>query len=332
MKSKILILGSGIASSAYASILIHKKIEGTILGSPFDNSIIRSLKKNKRDKTNKIKFSGKINFLFDDEYFVLKKKKFDLIIIGTNSKGLNWVIKRLNELKIDSPILIITKGLVKKNKKILTISSLLEKSCFNKNIVMAAGPCLASELINKNNTRTLFASKKIQYAQHAKKILETNYYHPDLSKDIIGSEVCAAIKNIYATIIGSSKNGVSQNLFNPSSALFEQSLKEMRLITTKMKGSADTVFGLAGAGDLYVSVLGGRNSKLGSYLGKGMRYKRITGGVMKGVTVEGADLTMTLGRQILKTIGQKKLPLLNSLVKSIILDKKLKIDWKMFTH
>lgn len=332
MKTKILILGSGIASSAYASILVHKKIEGVILGSPFDNHLIQSFKKNKMDKRNKIRFGKKINFLFDDEHSILKKKKFNLIIVGTNSKGLSWAIKRLNDLKIVSPILLITKGLVKKNNKVLTISSLFEKSCFNKNVVMAAGPCLASELISKNNTRTLFASKKIQHAKLAKKILETNYYHPDLSKDIIGAEVCAAIKNIYATIIGSSKNTDTQNLFNPSSALFEQSLKEMRLITNKMKGSTDTVFGLAGVGDLYVSVLGGRNSKLGSYLGKGMRYKRITNGVMKGVTVEGADLTMTLGKQILKTIGQKKLPLLNSLVKSIILDKKLKIDWKMFTH
>ena len=62
MKTKILILGSGIASSAYASILVHKKIEGVILGSPFDNHLIQSFKKNKMDKRNKIRFGKKLIF------------------------------------------------------------------------------------------------------------------------------------------------------------------------------------------------------------------------------------------------------------------------------
>ena len=118
---------------------------------------------------------------------------------------------------------------------------------------------------------------------------------------------------------------------NPSSGLFEQSLKEMEYIIEKFGGELKTVFGLAGAGDLYVSVLGGRNAKLGYYLGKGYLYKSIIKKEMKNITVEGADVVKSSGRKILNLVGQKKLPLLKSLLNSIIGNKKLKIDWKQFT-
>ena len=58
------------------------------------------------------------------------------------------------------------------------------------------------------------------------------------------------------------------NYFNTSSGLFEQSLKEMKYIVQKFGGNIDTTYGLAGAGDLYVSILGGRNARLGFLFGK----------------------------------------------------------------
>ena len=45
-------------------------------------------------------------------------------------------------------------------------------------------------------------------------------------------------------------------------------------MTKLFKGKDETVLGLAGAGDLFVSAAGGRNSKMGSYLGKGYTFKK----------------------------------------------------------
>jgi len=108
-------------------------------------------------------------------------------------------------------------------------------------------------------------------------------------------------------------------------------LKEMAIITKKFKGNINTVLGLAGAGDLYVSVLGGRNAKLGSYLGKGTLYKSIINTYMKGITVEGAEVTKLYGQKILNLVGKGKLPLLRSLLIAIKKNSKLVIDWKQFT-
>ena len=47
----------------------------------------------------------------------------------------------------------------------------------------------------------------------------------------------------------------------------------MKYLTKYFKGKEATTLGLAGVGDLYVSAAGGRNSKMGSYLGKGFTFK-----------------------------------------------------------
>ena len=40
-------------------------------------------------------------------------------------------------------------------------------------------------------------------------------------------------------------------------------------------GKPETVYGLAGLGDLYVSAIGGRNSLMGKYLGEGYFIKKL---------------------------------------------------------
>ena len=66
--------------------------------------------------------------------------------------------------------------------------------------------------------------------------------------------------------------GAGQSL-NASSNLFQKSVIEMIYLTKYFKGNYETTLGLAGVGDLYVSAAGGRNSKMGSYLGKGFTFK-----------------------------------------------------------
>jgi len=338
MKIHALVLGFGVASSAYTSLLDFNKVETSVLGSPFDKKKINSCKKTRKEKGFNLKYSKKIQFFNSEELNKVDLGTVNFIIVGTNTKGIDWAINILNKIKIDCPVLLITKGIANLKSNLVPISDYFFTKCFNHKIIMSAGPCLAKELMNKSHTRTLFASRNISYASYAKIILENKYYHPEITRDIQGAEICAAIKNIYATIIGSAIGQVGDlvkkkqdNFFNPSSGLFEQSLKEMKLITQRFGGDVTTVYGLAGAGDLYVSVLGGRNAKLGSFLGKGFLYKSIIKKQMKGITVEGAEVVKSSGKKILSLVGDKKLPLLKCLVNAINGNKKLIIDWKQFT-
>jgi glycerol-3-phosphate dehydrogenase (NAD(P)+) len=92
-------------------------------------------------------------------------------------------------------------------------------------------------------------------------------------------------------------------------------------------GRAETVYGLAGLGDLYVSAIGGRNSLMGKYLGQGHLYKEAKEKFMKDVTIEGAQLALEIGPKIFQDLEPKKFPLMFSILNTICNNKKLEINW-----
>ena len=118
--------------------------------------------------------------------------------------------------------------------------------------------------------------------------------------------------------------GAGQSL-NSSSNLFQKSIVEMKYLIKYFKGREDTISGLAGVGDLYVSAAGGRNSKMGSYLGKGFTFTSAKKKFMSKDTVEGEQLVREIGPFIIKNINKRKIPLMIYLLKAILNNKKLKI-------
>ena len=288
---------------------------------PYSKRFIKDLSsKNKFHSTLNIKLPKKLKFRkFSKELF---KDKFDLIVIALSLSGIDFIGKELKNFKIKTPILVLTKGLKyeKKNSKILTISEQLKKNYKEMNISILKGPCLAKELAKKNQTSVIVANKNINIAKQIGKMISTKYYLTEFSKDIIGVEVCSAIKNIYSMIIGAGQS------LNASSNLFQKSLIEMRYLTKYFKGKEETTLGLAGVGDLYVSAAGGRNSKMGSYLGKGFTFKTAKKRFMSKDTVEGEQLAREIAPFIFKKINKKKIPLMINLLRAILNNKKLKIS------
>ena len=100
----------------------------------------------------------------------------------------------------------------------------------------------------------------------------------------------------------------------------------MRYLIKHFKGKDETISGLAGVGDLYVSAAGGRNSKMGSYLGKGFTFKTAKKKFMPKDTVEGEQLAREIAPFILKKIDKKRIPLMINLLGAILKNKKLKVS------
>ena len=119
--------------------------------------------------------------------------------------------------------------------------------------------------------------------------------------------------------------GAGQSL-NSSSNLFQKSILEMKYLIKYFKGKDETILGLSGVGDLYVSAAGGRNSKMGSYLGKGLTFKSAKKRFMPKDTVEGEQLAREIGPYILKKIDKKRIPLMINLLRAILNNKKLKVS------
>ena len=317
--TKILIIGGGAMGSAFSIPCLENKNKVTIT-EPHSKVFIKNLSsKNKFHSALKMKLPKKLIYKrFSQE---LLREKFNLIVIALSLSGIDFIGKELKNLKIKTPILVLTKGLKyeKKINKIFTISELLKKKYNGINVSALKGPCLAKELARKNKTSVIIANKNINVAKWIGKQISTEYYLIEYSKDIIGVEICSAIKNIYSMIIGAGQS------LNSSSSLFQKSLVEMKYLTKYFKGKEATIESLAGVGDLYVSAAGGRNSKMGSYLGKGFTFKIAKKKFMKKDTVEGEQLAREIAPFILKKIDKRKVPLMTNLFKAILKNKKLKI-------
>ena len=288
---------------------------------PYSKTFIKNLSsKNKFHSALKINLPKKLKFRkFSSN---LLNEKFDLIVIALSLSGIDFIGKQLKNLNIKSPILVLTKGLKyeKKSKRILTISEQLKKNYNVSNLSVLKGPCLAKELARKNQTSVVIANRNIKIAKSIGKFISTKYYLTEYSKDVVGVEVCSAIKNIYSMIIGAGQS------LNSSSNLFQKSILEMKYLIKYFKGKDETILGLSGVGDLYVSAAGGRNSKMGSYLGKGLTFKSAKKRFMPKDTVEGEQLAREIGPYILKKIDKKRIPLMINLLKAILNNKRLKVS------
>ncbi len=318
---KILVIGAGAMGAAFTFPLVDNNHKVTLTELYNKDLQKKLLKKNKFHPTLKLKLSKKVSIKkFSSE---LLNEKWDLVVVAVSSIGIDMVREHLKNIKRKTSILVLTKGLKfdQNINKIITMSEQLSKGNQNLNISVLKGPCLAKELAKKIKSYTVIANKNINIAINIGKLISTTYYKTEYSSDVKGVEFSSAIKNIYSMIIGSGEGE------NTASALFRKSLDEMEYLIKYFRGKKETVHGLAGVGDLYVSAVGGRNSKMGEYLGKGYTFKIAKKKFMKNDTVEGADLAKEIAPYVLKKIKKNKIPLMHALLSAITKNKKLKINY-----
>ena len=340
---KILVLGAGAMGSAFTVPCLDNKNDVILIGTHLENKIIDQIVNGENmhpSLTCKLPKELKIKKFheFKNEF----KEKPDLIVLGVNSKGIDWAAEEISKSNADGiPILLLTKGLTVINNKFETLADKLKQILIKKgfkkiNISAVGGPCLAAGLANRIRSSVVLANSDTSIIKSIGKMISTSYYSTEFSNDLVGVEVCAAIKNIYSMIIGASKGLCSskaaeeikdKNYLNTAASLMYHSISEMHYFTKALKGKEETVYGLAGLGDLYVSSAGGRNSKMGKYLGNGHKYKDAKNEFMPNDTIEGAELVLDIGPKIMKDFKKEKLPLMISLIEAICQNKILSINW-----
>ena len=340
--ANILILGAGSMGTAFSFPCSDNNHKVTIVGTHLENDFIDKINSTKKHPALDCEIQNNVKFSKFEKLKEEINKKIDLIVIAVTSKGIEWASNEISKvLDRNLPILLLTKGLAINNNNYEVLAHkmerLLKKNGIKEiNISAAGGPCLAKNLANKAHTSVVFANKNIKEAEKISKLVSTNYYHISVSEDVIGVEVCAAIKNIFSMAVGASqgfcnsKKSREKNYLNTAAALIQESIYEMIIFVERLNGKKDTVIGLAGIGDLYVSADGGRNSKMGEYLGQGMTFQEAKKTKMSNITVEGADLALEIGSKIKTDFDIKTLPLMISMIDTICEEKPLKVDWKNF--
>ncbi len=346
--SKIVIIGAGAMGSAFALPCLDNNHDTNVVGTHLENEFINNLKNNNNLHSGlNTKIPKEIKIFKFEHFDNLLKSKVDLIVLGISSKGIEWVADQLIRLfknKELPKILMLTKGLsIYKNQYELLVDKLerllREKGISKVDISAVGGPCLAAGLANRVHSSVVIANKNIQTAKKIADMLNTNYYHTSYSNDLNGVEVSAAIKNIFSMAVGAAKGLCSDNIskevreknfLNTASALIKQSIHEMEIFVEHLNGKKETVKGLAGLGDLYVSSGGGRNAKMGAFIGEGLKFSDAKKTKMENVTVEGADLAKEIAKKVNEDFDEKKLPLMLGMINAIVEDKKLELNWEAF--
>jgi len=262
----------------------------------------------------------------------------DLIIGGVSSFGVEWFGNEIiHRLPKDIPVLSVTKGMYNDPNGALTSYPKYYSSISPEHDFCAiGGPCTSYELADTDHTCICFCGNNMDSLLSMRSLLETSYYNIELTTDIEGLECAVALKNAYALAVSlavglSLKEGDILH-YNSQAALFGQSIREMRKLLTLFGFCDENI--IYGAGDLYVTVFGGRTRKLGTLLGMGHSFDSAMQ-ELSGITLESVVITKRVGEAVLAYIDAGKaskedFPLLLHIYEIITTNIKVDIPWKDF--
>ncbi len=150
-----------------------------------------------------------------------------------------------------------------------------------------------------------------------KKVLESENFKVELSKDIIGVQVAAALKNIIAIFIGLLE-GLGEG-DNAKAYIMTKGLEEIKEVGLAWGAKKETFYGLAGMGDLIVTCTSkhSRNRHVGEQIGKGRKLSEVLA-EMKMVAEGVTNLKEAIN---LQEKFKLKLPLINGLYEILLEDK-----------
>lgn len=341
----VTIIGSGMMGSALAFPARENGHTVRLVGTHLDREIIDTCQKTGRHP----KFTK--DFPAGVEYFQIEQMEdaivgADMIIGGVSSFGVDWFGDYvLPKIPDEIPVLTVTKGLWNTpDGELLPYPMVWQKKldALGKKLKLNAvgGPCTSYELVAHDQTEVAFCGGDMDVLQKLKTIMQTNYYHISLTTDVMGIESAVALKNGYALgialTIGLNQKEMGEDTlhFNSQAAVFGQSVREMqKLLTMQGAGTLDNL--CVGAGDLYVTVYGGRTRQIGILLGRGLDIDAAKA-ELAGVTLESLVVAVRVA-EALKVkashgeVNLEEFPLLMH-VDSILTEKKpVNIPWEKFT-
>jgi glycerol-3-phosphate dehydrogenase (NAD(P)+) len=159
------------------------------------------------------------------------------------------------------------------------MSEVLSQTLPGASTVVLSGPTFAREVALGEPTALVAASADLHRSEEIQRRFSTPSFRIYTNDDVLGVELGGALKNVIALAAGVATGlGLGEN---PKAALLTRGLAEISRLVEAMGGRRDTLFGLAGMGDLVLTATGhlSRNRKVGIELGKGRRLDEILAGM-----------------------------------------------------
>ena len=271
MRKKYGVLGGGSWATALIKILSEKnKSINWYIRNEENISYLKNHNKNPNYLKSLVLDVNKIILSSSIEETV---KNSDVIILAIPSPFLDSELKKIKSSLTGKTIFSALKGVVPESHLIVSEHlNQVYKVPFSK-IGIITGPCHAEEVALEKLSYLTVACKNQDIGESMRESLDTKFIKAKLSKDSLGVEYAAMLKNIYAIVAGISHGlGYGDNF---QSVLISNSLREMReFIKTIYKVKRD-INDTEYLGDLLVTSYStfSRNRTLGNMLGKGYSLK-----------------------------------------------------------
>jgi len=184
------------------------------------------------------------------------------------------------------PIVSCTKGI--ENDSLEFMDEVLQHELpesVHGDLAFLSGPSFAKELAQRQPTVVVVATRTPEVFDRVSEAVRSPYLRLYASEDIAGVECGGALKNVIAIAAGCA-DGMGFG-YNSRAALITRGLAEIAKIAMARGGSALTVAGLSGMGDLVLTCTGelSRNRTVGVELGKGRKLEEVLAGL--GHVAEG---------------------------------------------
>ncbi len=214
----------------------------------------------------------------------------DIIIFAVASPYVRSTAAAAAEFIDKNQIIVdVAKGI--ESKTLMTMSKIIDDelkknnpNC-NADIVVLSGPTHAEEVALDLPTTIVSACHNTNAAKSVQDVFMNTCMRVYTNDDILGVELCGALKNIIALAAGVSFGlGFGDNA---NAAIITRGIAEMTRLGVAMGCNIRTFSGLAGIGDLIVTATSrhSRNNRAGFYIGQGLTPTQAIEKV--GMVVEG---------------------------------------------
>ncbi|NSW54816.1 MAG: NAD(P)-dependent glycerol-3-phosphate dehydrogenase [Armatimonadetes bacterium] len=214
----------------------------------------------------------------------------DLVICAVPSEHLREVMAQARaHLNPGAIIVSATKGLELSSGKRMS-QVIAEATGFGSDRILAlSGPNLSAEIIAGMPATSVVAGTVEETVLDCQAFLSTPLFRIYANYDILGVEICGALKNVLAIAAGVS-DGMGFGA-NAKAALLTRGLAEIGRLGTKLGASRATFWGVAGVGDILATCNSclSRNYQVGFRLGRGERVAQILD--TQGAVAEGVPTT-----------------------------------------
>ena len=142
-------------------------------------------------------------------------------------------------------------------------------------LAVVSGPNLAKEIAREEPTASVVACSSQETADWIARACTPSYFRPYTNTDLVGVEIGGIVKNVIALAVGIC-DGMGMG-DNTKATIITRGLAETTRLALALGGSADTMAGLAGLGDLVATCSSplSRNRTAGRLIGEGNTLEQV---------------------------------------------------------